>query len=148
MKERTERLKSNVKVTTAPVEDKDMFAQMKKLLSKNSSHDTSNLSNKDHKIEPRTVRLPDIQLTPNILSLIEYLLNLRSTKSKLSGEHRIQTMFVDAVSGAFDIIENACRTASDTPIQQKMMLQHTEELFLELIFDGMHTNLPPPQVYI
>ncbi|KAJ3322295.1 hypothetical protein HDV06_003189 [Boothiomyces sp. JEL0866] len=158
-KERNERLKSHVRVgssnaaQTTENSEKDMFSQMKKLISKsnsryeavNSTAQTEDVTLSQHRNNyhsRNTVSLPDIPLNANMLSLIEYLLNLRSTKSKISGEKKLQNMFIDAVTGSFEAIELACRISPETPSHQRNMLQHIEELYLELIYDGIKTNLP------
>ncbi|KAJ3257010.1 hypothetical protein HK103_004994 [Boothiomyces macroporosus] len=158
-KERNERLKSHVRVgssnaaQTVENSDRDMFSQMKKLISKsnsryeavNSTAQTEEVTLGQHRNEyfnRNATNLPDISLNASMLSLIQYLLNLRSTKSKISGEKKLQNMFIDAITGSFETLEMACRISPDTPSHKKNTLQHIEEMYLELIYDGIKTNLP------
>jgi hypothetical protein len=138
LKDRLDKVRPTVSIQPTVDLDKDVFAQMKKMLN-NHSKPTSTISiglQTDAAAETTPVKVKsDTPIPAELIRLIHFLL------SKLQ-QSDSEPFFFNAIATSFETMEEACSIHVTTSPIHKQILQHTNQLLLEIIFANLGTLEP------
>jgi phage host-nuclease inhibitor protein Gam len=141
LKDRLDRVKPTVAIQPTVDLDKDVFAQMKKMLNNHPKPTSTVTISVQTDIEresiPATTKT-DTAVPPELIRLIHFLL------SKLQ-QSDAEPFFFNAIVTSFESMEQACTIHVTTSPIQKQILQHTNQLLLETIYSNL-ASLEPIEV--